>query len=197
MLAEMEKNGIHGIPLKMCTSYLTNRTQPVKIVEFYSDALTLTKGVSQCSLLGPVFFLLYINDMVNISFSFTPILYADDTTLLFGNNNETELQQICNRSLVQFQNWSKANRLTVNINKCYYMIMPNQRYFPHVLTQISNHELETAEKLKFLGVYIDNEIKFLYHSAYNAGKVSRFIGIIHRVKDILPQYSFSSNYTIV
>ena len=82
----------------------------------HSDALTVNKGLPQGSMLGPVFFSLYINDIVNISSSFTPILYADDTTLLFRNNNETELQQVCNCSIVQFQNWSIAIRITININ---------------------------------------------------------------------------------
>ena len=194
LLAKLEKYGIRGLPQKIFLSYLTNRTQQVKIGKFYSDALTVTKGVPQGSLLGPVFFLLYINDMVKVSSSFTPILYADDTTLLFSNKNEIELQQVCNRSLVQFQNWSIANRLTININKCYYMIITNQRDFPHVSIQISNQELEPAEKVKFLGVFIDNKMKFLQHSVYIASKVSRSIGIMYRVKDILPQFVLQQLY---
>ena len=68
------------------------------------------------------------------------------------------------------------------------MVITNKRDFPHILIQISNHELEPAEKVEFLGVYIDNKIKFLHHPAYIASKVSRSIGVIYSVKEILPQF---------
>ena len=135
----------------------------MKIDQVFSDALFVTKGVSQDSLHGPVFFVLYISDIVNVSSSFTSILYADVTTLLFSNNKETGLQQIYIRCLVQIQNWSMPNRLTINISKCYFMVITNQKDFPHVSIQISNHELEHAKKLNFPGVYIDNKMKFLHH----------------------------------
>ena len=74
------------------------------------------------------------------------------------------------------------------------MIITNQRDFPHVSIQISNQELEPAEKVKFLGVFIDNKMKFLQHSVYIASKVSRSIGIMYRVKDILPQFVLQQLY---
>ena len=83
--------------------------------KFYSDVLTVTKSVPQGSLLGPVFFLLYFKEMVNISSSFTHIMYVDDTALLVSNDNKTELQQVMNRSLFQFQNWGITNRSIINV----------------------------------------------------------------------------------
>ena len=153
-----------------------------------SESLSVSKGVPQGSSLGPILFLIYINDLVNISSSFTPILYADDTTLIFSNKNVAELLQACKNSLVQFQNWSIANKLTININKCSYMMITNQVNLPQISLQINNIELERADRVKFLGVFLDDKMKFMHHTDFIANKISRSIGIIYRIKDNIPQF---------
>ena len=97
------------------------------------------------------------------------------------------------RVLVPFLTIGAADRCLAGcgireFDKCYYMVIINQRDFPHISIQISSHELGPAEKVKCVGVYIDNKLKFLHQSAYIAYKVSRSIGILYRLKDVLPPF---------
>ena len=86
LLAKLEHYEIRGLALQICKSYLTDREHRVRIGETLSNSLTTNCGVPQGSIVGPVFFLLYINDMVNLP-NIDSILYADDTTLCFSSTD--------------------------------------------------------------------------------------------------------------
>lgn len=178
--------GIRGLPLKILTNYLKERSHCVKIGKSISQPLPVTRGVSQGSLLGPVLFLIYINELNNISNSFKPILYADDTTLLFTNNDETELINTCNNTLNLFQTWSESNRLTINLDKSFYMIITNRQRPLNISLKINNRELEQVQKVKFLGVIVDNKINFSHHTNYIGKKISRSVGVMYRIKHLVP-----------
>ena len=109
--------GIRGIANDWFTSYLHNRRQHVSIGSTKSDDILTTHGVPQGSVLGPLLFLLYINDLSNCSELFDFHTFVDDTNLFYSNRSLTELEDVLNNNL-----WLMANKLSLNVNKTNFII---------------------------------------------------------------------------
>ena len=111
--------GISGLPLLLFKDYFRNRTQSVRIGNTCSSSKLITKGVPQGSILGPTLFLLFINDLPNISTIFSTLLFADDTTISFKCRNIEEFNHVSNLEMQKFFRWATANKLTINLSKTY------------------------------------------------------------------------------
>ncbi len=128
LLDKFEHYGENRISLRLIESYLTNRKKCVEIDGSTSDMLSLTTGVPQGSILGPLLFIIYINDTAQVSKLFDFIIYADDTTLsttleiVIRNTPNLNADNILNTELKNFNDWLKLNMLSVNLKKCKYMI---------------------------------------------------------------------------
>ena len=125
LLQKLNHYGIDGKALQLCESYLTNITQYVEINGVKSGALPITTGVPQGSILGPLFFIIYINDFSFASKAFTFISYADDTTLFstvsnFTNTPNTDANCLINQELFKINEWLEINKLSLNIAKTKY-----------------------------------------------------------------------------
>ena len=156
----------------MFKNHLTNRTHRVRFGKAISEPLALDIGVPQGSILGPILFLIYINDLSHISPLFTPILYADDTTLLITNTNTNDLLDQCEISLRQFQTWSLANKLTINEKKSHFMTLTHRRGIPPITCKIHDKIVNQVNSIRFLGIHIDDKLKFNSHTDYLANKIS-------------------------
>ena len=119
LLKKLKLYGIRGNSLQLFNSYLSNRRQYVKIGNYSYNSKLIESGVLQGSILGPILFLVFINDLPNISDKFTTVLYADDTTISFSNKCFHSLVSICNSELVKFNDWCISNKLTINSNKLF------------------------------------------------------------------------------
>ena len=123
LLYKLNYYGIRTTALKLFENYLTSRKQCVEFNGSLSDYLTVTTGVPQGSILGPLLFIIYINDIVSVSNIFYPIIYADDTTLsttlnVFNDrNNILNIENSINIELDKISIWLKLNKLSLNVNK--------------------------------------------------------------------------------
>ena len=122
LLNKLKHYGINGIELNWFKSYLSNRTQYVDIDGTTSKKKAIKTGVPQGSILGPLLFIIYMNDINSVSTHFEAILYADDTSLsavlkAFGNRTPSEISENINKDLSSISNWLKANKLFLNVSK--------------------------------------------------------------------------------
>lgn len=189
LLAKLDLYGIKGMALKYFSSFLTDRKQCVRINGVTSSLMSVSQGVPQGSVLGPLLFLLYINEIPNISVNFHPVLFADDTTLTFTARNILDLTSLCNSELVIFLDWASANKLTVNASKTTFNIVSNifnSAVHPTPPVYLNNSEIQLEQSIKYLGVFLDSRLKFIDHIDFTSRKLSKTAGILNRLKNIVP-----------
>ena len=122
LLRKLEKYGIRGVALKLMTSYLENRQHKTKCNEVESVLKILGIGVPQGSVLGPLLFLLFINDLPNVS-KFMVKLFADDTLLAMSGNDIRTLEKNANIEMKKISKWFSNNKLTLNVDKSKFMLV--------------------------------------------------------------------------
>ena len=141
LFRKLERYGIRGPPLDLIKSYLTNRSQKVVINNIFSSELPITIGVPQGSILGPLLFLIYIND-INQAVSTAKLgLYADDTTAIIGAKEKNELITKSSTTLNELGNWFSCNKLSLSPTKCKYSMINK-----HLRTEINHTALSIYGK---------------------------------------------------
>ena len=123
LLSELNLYGINGIAHHWFQSYLENRTQMCSINGLLSGCCYLSCGVPRGTILGPLLFLLFINDLPNCMSDFEPRVYADDTHLTYASNNIHNIQTSLKEDLENVHNWLRANKLTLNMTKTEFMLI--------------------------------------------------------------------------
>ena len=122
LLDKLHCYGIRGIANQWFFSYLSNRQQSVVYNGYESELNVINCGVPQGSILGPLPFLLYINDLTNVSSFFIPIPFADDTNLFCTGTDLKEIIRLVNEELSKIYYWVNANKLSLNIDKTNFML---------------------------------------------------------------------------
>jgi len=143
--------------------------------------------VPQGSVLGPLLFLLYVNEIPNINPNFTSCLFADDTTFLVKDVNLNSAFLSCNEGLAKFSDWCFANRLSVNVSKTNFMIFTNRISHDNFSISYNNIPIECSSSVQFLGVELDNKLKFNYHINNICAKISKNIGILSKLAYYIPR----------
>ena len=191
LLAKLRYYGIHDTALLLLKSYLNNRKQYVEFEDTKSEILPITIGVPQGSILGPLLFIIYINDFSQASNIFKFIMYADDTTLFsnlksFGNNIQTK-EYLINAELSNVIEWLHINKLSLNKSKSKYMIfhVPNKD-IQYLTLKIDNVIIEKVDEFSFLGLTMDTNLNWKRHSENICNKCTKIIGILNRLKYVLP-----------
>ena len=188
LLQKLNYYGMKSVEQKKFQDYLQKRTQYVSYDKTNSDMYRISTGVPQGSILGPLLFIIYINDLCNASKMFKMIIYADDTTLystldVFGNYFSKNF----NLELTKVADWLKLNKLSINIKKSKFMVfhMPQKQVnIPNI--QIENSIIEFSDEFTFLGLTIHKHIKWDSHINKIASKIFNSIGIMYRLKHMVP-----------
>ena len=188
--------GIRGNILELCASYLKNRTQFVTYDGEKSETKHITCGVPQGSILGPLFFIAYMNDIFQASKYLYNILYADDTSILLSGSDLQKLVREMNRELELISEWFKANKLTLNIDKTYYMVFHRGRrkFKNNIELVINDMKIREAKSMKYLGVIIDSKLNWIDHITYIKNKVAKGIGIIRKAQKLLNKKALLNLY---
>ena len=128
MLTKLYAYGIRSTTYRWFDSYLSDRTQYVTFENHNSEVMNINCGVPQGSILGPLLFIIYVNDICNVSDLLFKILYADDTSVLINGKHIDELINNLNIELENLNVWLKANKLSLNAQKTYYMVFHRAKY---------------------------------------------------------------------
>ena len=194
LLFKLPHYGFRGIVNDWFASYLTNHTQYVKINGLKSVKLSNNIGVPQGSVLGPLLFLIFINDIFNCLKSSKMILYADDAS--FNNSHESlnELYETVNCELDLLYNWTLVNKLVINVKKTNYMLFSLKNISEYSNTILLNNKaIIKVSTFKLLGIVLDEKLSFKYHIDLISSKVSKSIGII-RTLNFLPENILKTLY---
>ena len=198
LLEKLKYYGIRGIILDWFADYLKSRSQHTIFENCASQSSLLSLGVPQGSVLGPILFLIFINDLPHVSDFFSTYLFADDANLSASGDDATLLINRANFELFKYNNWFISNRLTINILKTYYVLFANRRpaELP-VLALKSNYTYEVIKRvtsIKFLGVYYDDKLHFKEQCNFLSNKLSRISALIYRIKDLVPTFVLKLMY---
>ena len=202
LLDKLNYYGFRGIVNQWFSSYLTNRTQTTEVNSYISDKEAVTCGVPQGSVLGPLLFLLYVNDIQHCSTKLNFFLFADDTNVLYSHENLKTLELIVNAELNNLCNWLNSNKLTLNIQKTNFVIFHPYQKKLNYLPQISifdneknkNVALEHKNCIKFLGLLIDENLSWKNHIHTLTTKISKTVGLLAKVRHILPKRTLLDMY---
>ena len=155
LINKMYHYGIRGPILSWFKDYLTDRYQVTVFNGEKSPTSTVNIGVPQGSVLGPILFLIYINDISDIFSEAKSILFADDMTLYLTDPSHDQLQTNANLELEKLYKWCLCNRLTINTKKTYYMIFTTKKTYNLINLKINDEFITKTDKIKFLGVIYD------------------------------------------
>lgn len=199
LVSKLQQYGVVENELKWFKSYLTGRSQYISYDGDKSDVLPITCGVPQGSILGPLLFIIYVNDMASSVPLLNTVMFADDTNLFFTGNDIKHIFQTMNDQLSQIKDWFAANKLSLNVDKTKYTLFcskSDEENLPLKLPElhIGGTAIDRVRSSKFLGILLDENLTWEKHIQTIESKISKQIGIIWKARKFLTNTSMKSLY---
>ena len=185
LLVKLNNYGIRGIANLWFKSYLEGRSQLTFINSTYSDQMNVSVGVPQGSVLGPLLFLLYVNDIAHVLPENSIRLFADDTNVFITSNNVNTLQAKAQLALQNLCEWFCANELSLNISKTCFTLFSKKLKSSDISIDLNNSGIPCVESTKYLGVYLDKDLSFKTHTAYVKAKLTKMSGVFYYMSSFL------------
>ena len=192
LVDKMEFYGFSGSAIKLIKSYLENRYQRVSIIYFDFHKVSpkwdpLKHGVPQGSILGPLLFLIYINDLaLSIGNLATPILFADDTSIIISNTDPGEFKRNVSEVLTETSKWFQSNFLSLNCDKTHFL-----QFFTKKQTELQiqittpNSVISNINSTKFVGLIVDSTLSWKDHISELASKLNKACYAIRAIKPLM------------
>ena len=191
LLKKMYYIGLKGKLYDILRSYLTSRIHRTQSNSYLSKEAMVKMGVPQGSVLGPLLFILYINDISNITKEVDFYLFADDTAITFKGSDVSEVQNKIDRLLPKIANWFQSNRLSLNTTKTFYQVFPKSAV-EMLNIVIGDSKIERKETVKYLGIAMEENLKWQEHINNISRSMSQGIGMMGRAK-----YYLSSEHLLL
>ena len=187
LLAKLEHYGIHGLANEWFRSYLSNRKQYVSINGHESSLASVLYGVPQGSVLGPLLFLIYINDL-NQAIKFCKVHhFADDPNLLHFNKSVAKLNKLVNLDMKNLNVWLNANKISLNVDKTELVIFKHQRkkLDTEIKIKLKRKRLYPSQSVRYLGIKIDQNLNWKDHINDIAIKLNRANALLFKIRSFV------------
>ena len=197
LINKLNYYGIRGIGNNWFKSYLSNRTQYVSTQGFDSEIMEINHGVPQGSILGPLLFLIYINDLHKAIRHSSVYHFADDTNLLNINTSPKKMQKQINYDLKCLYKWLLANKISLNCFKTELIFFHKPGYpilnFDFKI-KLNGHKITPTDHIKYLGIYLDSTLSGKHHCEILGNKLKRANGMLSKVRHYVPKEELKSIY---
>ena len=194
LCTKLKHYGINGSMYNLLESYLSERDQFVQYGTKISSKLPLNLGVPQGSVLGPLLFIIFINDIINISTIPKCVLYADDSNIFISHIDRYTLYKLANQILNELYYYCSANQIVISYDKCCFIEFKKNSDHKELPLTIFNNPIEPVDKCKFLGIYINSNLDWTDQISNARKLASQSIGALNIIKSRVPQKVLRSVY---
>lgn len=193
LIEKLYRYGIGGNVLEWIKTYLKDRMQQVRIGNNCSKLMRIEYGVPQGSVLGPLLFIIYINDIIKICpEGYSIKMFADDTLIYVVGEGSAEIEGKMSLIFNRVEEWMRLNMLKLNASKTKFMVLRSIRKELKgkiVLKCLDGTEIEHVEVIKYLGIIIDEKLRFKDHCDYMLKKIGKKTGFLNRIGNYISAYT--------
>ena len=185
IVSKLKAAGISGTELHWFKDYLSNCTQQVNVENELSGARLITSGFPQGSILGPLLFVMLINDLPSCLNTRSTLMYADDTVLFYSSKDVNEIERALCRDLQLLESWLRDNSLFLNKSKTECVLFGTASRLSTVTNfsiYVSGSLIERVSEFKYLGVVLDESLSWTAHVKYILGKAGKRVGMLSQIR---------------